>query len=395
MEDDIKNASKIKDELALRNINKADETNNFNLTSEVNEVTNFNAPNGATNFNQVVSLNQTNSNQAGKTKQSLKEELKQNFHAGRRQRMTEKLENHSVDVLAPHELLEMLLYNVYKQADTNEIAHNLLHSFGGIRNLLSAPKESLMAIPQVGEKAANFILLIAELFKKANVEEFFNLKLTDEGRTVEYLRQLFKNENTEKFYIICADAKYKIISTLCLGHGDSESATFSVDETLRKVLLSKAKFILISHNHINGGVKPSMADFLSTDALIKKLLHMNVTTLDHIIINGDDYCSFRENGLIDMIISGDGNSFAKGNIGTAFNRNNRGVHFHGSASNGNNMGSSGSRGGSLGNNGGSGNNGNRNGNNGGQGGNLPISKGGTLLDDEYMMYMFSEYFNNL
>lgn len=47
-------------------------------------------------------------------------------HDGHRQRMREKFESYGQEIFADYELIEMLLYNVLPQLDTNPIAKDCL-----------------------------------------------------------------------------------------------------------------------------------------------------------------------------------------------------------------------------------------------------------------------------
>ena len=144
-------------------------------------------------------------------------------------------------------------------------------------------------------------------------------------------------DNTEKFYMIATDGKYKVLATFCLAEGDSESATFNPDEVLKKAVLSSAKYVLFSHNHLSNGVKPSVNDIITTKSLVKKLASGGVMVLDHIIINNQEYLSFNENGLMSLMYS----TVDDNDIGNLLNKIN-----------------------------------------------LPISQGGTKLDDDLALFLF-------
>ncbi|HRC16227.1 MAG TPA: JAB domain-containing protein, partial [Bacteroidia bacterium] len=56
--------------------------------------------------------------------------------------------------------------------------------------------------------------------------------------------------------------------------------------------------IILCHNHPSGNPKPSQADVNLTSKLSQagKLLEINI--LDHVIIAGDDYYSFADEGQL-------------------------------------------------------------------------------------------------
>ena len=63
-------------------------------------------------------------------------------HEGHRQRMRIRVEQYGLESLAPHEVLEYLLYITNARRDTNGIAHALLERFGSFTGVLEAVKKS-------------------------------------------------------------------------------------------------------------------------------------------------------------------------------------------------------------------------------------------------------------
>ena len=51
----------------------------------------------------------------------------------------------------------MILFSAEKVKNTNEIAHELLHTFASLGNVLRASKEELMTVRGVGAAMADFI----------------------------------------------------------------------------------------------------------------------------------------------------------------------------------------------------------------------------------------------
>lgn len=58
--------------------------------------------------------------------------------------------------------------------------------------------------------------------------------------------------------------------------------------------------VMIFHNH-PGDVKPSDNDILTTKKLVLYTTSIGISLDDHIIFNNDDYYSFKENGIIDVM----------------------------------------------------------------------------------------------
>ena len=61
-----------------------------------------------------------------------KQDKVKKLHDGHRGRMYERYLNNGFNGFQEHEVLEMLLYTAYSRTNTNELAHKLINSFGGL-----------------------------------------------------------------------------------------------------------------------------------------------------------------------------------------------------------------------------------------------------------------------
>ncbi len=83
-----------------------------------------------------------------------------NIHAGHRGRMRDRFIREGLDSFAPHEVLELLLFEFIPVVNTNPTAHALIEHFGSVKNVLTAPYEELVKVPGIGPKAAEGILSV-------------------------------------------------------------------------------------------------------------------------------------------------------------------------------------------------------------------------------------------
>jgi len=56
--------------------------------------------------------------------------------------------------------------------------------------------------------------------------------------------------------------------------------------------------VILAHNHPGGSMHPSRADIEVTGRISSALEPISVKVVDHIIVAGDRYFSFKENGLL-------------------------------------------------------------------------------------------------
>ncbi len=102
----------------------------------------------------------------------------------------------------------------------------------------------------------------------------------------------------EHFYLICLDASGRLIDSILLQRGSTDSAPFYLRHVLMEVVRTRAHAIIISHNHPNFSPQPSQADIQCTLELLGALHPIGTLLLDHIIISDDGYASLREHGFV-------------------------------------------------------------------------------------------------
>ena len=70
-------------------------------------------------------------------------------------------------------------------------------------------------------------------------------------------------------------------------------------EAVKSALKYNAISIIFAHNHLSGDTKPSEDDKNITQELVNACELMGIRVLDHIIISGNDYFSFANQGYIE------------------------------------------------------------------------------------------------
>lgn len=115
----------------------------------------------------------------------------------------------------------------------------------------------------------------------------------------EYFVNYFMDfKDKEKFICSFLDTRYKVISTSVISEGTIDLAPVFPREILKKAISYDAVSVMLSHNHPGGTNSPSKSDVDATNKIIKVLSAADIKVLDHIIVAGDRYLSFAEDGLI-------------------------------------------------------------------------------------------------
>ena len=206
-----------------------------------------------------------------------------NTHDGHRIRMREKLESGNLADLPEHEQLEILLFSVIPRGNTNEIAHELLRKFGSIYGVLSADISSLLEVDGIGARVLGVVMR-----SKISYETDNKFLLNDINTLKDYLFSLFSDTVSERAYILFLNKGFRLIKFEKISDGSLEQVYIDISKAVRRAILNNAAYVVLTHNH------PSDADISSTRELDEALNTVGIGLLDHIIIGGDSYYSFRE-----------------------------------------------------------------------------------------------------
>ncbi|MEE1321957.1 MAG: JAB domain-containing protein [Acutalibacteraceae bacterium] len=219
------------------------------------------------------------------TQNNKTENKKINVHSGHRQRMREKFFQQGIDGFDDHEVLEMLLYYVLPQRNTNSIAHDLINHFGSFSAVLEADTESLVSRPYVSENAAfliKFMLPVYNRYIKSVTEQKKKFDTTDD--IVAYLRSKYVGNTHESVYALFFDAEGNLIVSKKINDGDISSSFFDLRKLASAALETKATSVIISHNHPHGVALPSREDVAITQKAFDLLKSLKVKLSDHIIL---------------------------------------------------------------------------------------------------------------
>ena len=217
-----------------------------------------------------------------------------NIHEGHRRRVREIYDEVELDAFKDdYKVLEMLLFYVIPQRDTNPIAHKLIEQFDSLQNVLNAPQEKLTRVDGVGEKAARYLNLLGKVFARIRMGDAPS-KLTSETADA-FFRLLFKDEVREAFYIICLDAKDNVLGSKRLSEGSFESVEIDPAKAVKVALDYNSAQVVFAHNHPSGIDIASDADIQVTRVLNKTMRFMGIHMRDHRIFTGDKCISIADN----------------------------------------------------------------------------------------------------
>lgn len=219
------------------------------------------------------------------------------IHKGHRQRLKDRFLKEGLDNFEDLYVLELLLYYCIAQKDTNPIAHALLDYFGSLTAVFQATPEELQKVPGIGPNAATFLTLIPQ------VGRYYQIKRAEPGDILstikqcgDYLVPFFYGRERETVFLLCLDAKCKVLSCKLVGEGSVNSASIPIRRVVEIALNANATTVVLAHNHPSGLALPSADDVQTTLQLSRAMEAVEITLADHIVVADNDFVSLVQSG---------------------------------------------------------------------------------------------------
>ena len=195
----------------------------------------------------------------------------------------EKVELYGVEKLLPFESISLItsidIEKLQKYKSFKEI-------FNDIDCIDATPlqKNKLRALKQIA------ICTQKEDMKKYKVKNPWDIS--------KYFMEEMRYLDKEVFKIVLLNCKNEIIEDIDISVGILDTSTVHPREVFREAIKRPCKSIILLHNHPSGSLEPSKEDKNVTDRLIKTGRIVGIEVIDHIILAGGGYFSFKENNMI-------------------------------------------------------------------------------------------------
>lgn len=221
------------------------------------------------------------------------------LHDGHRGRLKRRFADYGERVFDDHQLLELVLFFCVPQGDVNPLAHRLINHFGSLAGVLDANADDLKKIKGIGDHAALFITMLPQVMRRYEISRTnTETTVTSTADAGDYLLPYFFGTRNETVYLLCLDAKGRVLSCSFLAEGSLDRVALDSRTIVETALEHRATAVILAHNHVSGVATPSRADVDLTLALRPLLKSLNVRLLDHLVVADGDFVSMVESGLI-------------------------------------------------------------------------------------------------
>ncbi len=216
------------------------------------------------------------------------------------ERPREKLHHYGVDVLSNAELLAIVLQSGSREDSAVELGQRIINMFDhGLEGLIDGTLEELMSINGVGIAKACQVTAAVELGKRVSkVQKKILGEISSPRKVADFFCEELKHLNKEKFIIVFLNTKNSITSYEVISIGSLSASIVHPREVFNRAIKKCAASIILVHNHPSGNTTPSTEDKNVTERLVKVGEVVGIKVLDHLIISGDSYYSFKEMNLL-------------------------------------------------------------------------------------------------
>ncbi len=101
----------------------------------------------------------------------------------------------------------------------------------------------------------------------------------------------------EEFKVLLLNRANKVLGIYTLSKGGISGTMVDLKLLFAVILKSAASSIIMVHNHPSGNIKPSEADKMLYEKIKKAADYLDINILDNLIISGDGYYSFVDEGV--------------------------------------------------------------------------------------------------
>ena len=212
----------------------------------------------------------------------------------------ERLIARGAEALSDAELLAILLRTGRAGENVLELARGIVACFRetGLHEILAMPCAEFARIPGIGTAKAATVLAALELGRRAQQTAKSRPRIREASDVAELLRPRFRAEKREHFLVLPLSAKNEVLMVADVSVGTLTNALVHPREVFEPPIRCGAAHIILAHNHPSGDPAPSAEDHRLTRVLKDAGALLGIPVTDHVIIGGDGFFSFAEEGVL-------------------------------------------------------------------------------------------------
>lgn len=199
--------------------------------------------------------------------------------------------------LTSAELLAVLLGSGSAGRSVFDLSRDL--SAGGLLSLAQTPPLALSRLQGLGQAKALRILAAFELGRRLHCEEGPPRPRLDSPELVAaYLTPRHARHASEVFGILALDSRHRLLGEKVVATGGRHSVAVTPADVYQAALPFRPRSVVAFHNHPSGDPHPSEEDKALTYRLARSGEVLGIALVDHIVLGGSSFASFKQLGLL-------------------------------------------------------------------------------------------------
>ena len=225
--------------------------------------------------------------------------MKENGHAGHRERLRERFRKGGASAMPDYEMLELVLFAALPRRDTKPLAKALLARFGSFAEVIAAGPERLMEVEGVGDAVVSQLKIVeAAAQRLAQGKVIKRPALSSWAALLDYCMAAMARGEREEFRVLFLDRKNVLVADEVQSRGTVDHTPVYPREIVKRALEHGASAIILVHNHPSGDPTPSRQDIDLTREIAAAAKALKITVHDHLVIGRGGHASFKALGLL-------------------------------------------------------------------------------------------------
>jgi len=218
----------------------------------------------------------------------------------RDERPREKLTDKGAESLSNIELLTIIIGSGGVGKSAMDLSRELLSmTNGNLRELSKVSYDKFCRISGIGSAKAIKLMAVFEACRRMHTignNESIQIKSAQHAATI--MSPLLKDLCREECWVMYMNRANRLISKERISIGGVSATVIDVKIVIKSALEKLASSMILVHNHPSGNPSPGENDKLQTN-ILKEAAHLfDISLIDHLIIAGDRYYSFADDGII-------------------------------------------------------------------------------------------------
>ena len=215
------------------------------------------------------------------------------------ERPRERLLQYGPQHLTEAELLGILLGKGTRKKTAIDLARELLDRYESLPKLFSRSPSELTTVKGIGSAKAAILSAAFELVRRIQSQKISDRPFLKRSSDVaNHYLPLMRDLRKEVFKVLLLNRSNRLIKEVFISEGTLDASIVHPRDVFREALLEPAAGILLIHNHPSGNPSPSEEDLRITKQLVEAGRLLGIKVYDHIILAGESYRSFADEGLI-------------------------------------------------------------------------------------------------